>query len=139
MPVSLLNPIFGQFLIDTRSYQPIADDIRLVDELLDLMSQSHNNETSRAADFRSALENHYNIQLSAGPVHKTGYNTDGHLAVKDCFYLITECKNEVGSTRTDPFLQSAAYYYYSIVENGPHFPQSNLPCLHLCYAGKFIS
>ncbi|CAG8601399.1 8168_t:CDS:2 [Paraglomus brasilianum] len=46
MPVSLLNPIFGQFLIDTRSYQPIADDIRLVDELLDLMSRRHDNETS---------------------------------------------------------------------------------------------
>ena len=50
IPVTLLHPIFRQFLDNCDNHQPIAEDNNLVLELMGAMSNFFRDEDARAAD-----------------------------------------------------------------------------------------
>jgi len=92
----------------------------------------------RAAAFRDTLNRHYSTQLFAAHICDTGYITDGHALANNYPYLITECKNEIGNSGADPYLQGGLYYYEFMRKLSLDAPASTLPCLHIFYFGESI-
>jgi hypothetical protein len=62
IPVTLLHPVFGQFVDDTENLEPTAEDNRLVRDLAAVMSSFHDTETQRGDQIREKLFKS-NIQL----------------------------------------------------------------------------
>ncbi|CAG8604043.1 4687_t:CDS:2, partial [Paraglomus brasilianum] len=81
---------------------------------------------------------HYSTQLFAAHICDTGYITDGHALANNYPYLITECKNEIGNSGADPYLQGGLYYYEFMRKLSLDAPASTLPCLHIFYFGAFF-
>lgn len=103
------------------------------------MCKFHDKEADRSQVFRYLIWQRLRIKLNAAKVEGTGFETDGHASAGFYAYVNTECKNKIGSTLADPYLQSAIYYHHytkyvvDIVQN------SRFPCLHLYYFGKSSS
>ncbi|KAF8468174.1 hypothetical protein BDZ91DRAFT_848037 [Kalaharituber pfeilii] len=107
-PVTLLHPIFGEFVDECQNYKLTEVDIAFVLELSTEMSKIYDTEAERAKIFRP-----------------------------HCF-LITEAKREIGSTGSDPYLQAALYYQKFLDDPAAATPGSVLPCFHIFYFGLFL-
>ena len=135
-PITLLHPVFGQFVADSKNH-PLDPKIACFAlELATEMCKFYKSKGERAQAFRDLILERLDIELKAAKVEGTEFSTDGHAFVGFHVYVNTECKNEIGSTLADPCLQSAIYYHhhakYSV---GKKVQNSRFPCLHLYYFG----
>jgi len=135
-PITLLHPVFGQFVADSKNH-PLDPKIACFAlELATEMCKFYKSKGERAQSFRDLILERLDIELKAAKVEGTEFSTDGHAFVGFHVYVNTECKNEFGSTLADPCLQSAIYYHhhakYSV---GKKVQNSRFPCLHLYYFG----
>ncbi|KAI6095799.1 hypothetical protein EDD16DRAFT_1778249 [Pisolithus croceorrhizus] len=112
VPTVLLHPVFGQFIEDTKGIEVFAEDNRLVVELADAMSDLYKNESERVDKVQNVLKT-FDIHFAITIIKRTGYETDGDMAVKDYRYAIAEFKNEAGNTSGEPYFQSIGYYLES--------------------------
>ena len=105
-PVTLLHPIFGEFVDDCEIYKPTEVDNAFVLDLSTNMSEIYDTEAESAKVFRDLLYQYYCIQLYPADVPGTSYRTDGHASIGPYCFLITEAnaKNEIGSTGSDLYL-----------------------------------
>ena len=137
-PITLLHPIFGQF-VDNCNCLPTPESARFALDLATQMCSFYRDEGTRAHTFRELIYNRLGIQLYPAKVEGTEFITDGHASLGFHTYLNTECKNEIGSTPTDPYLQSAIYYHYHTKNSVQKVQNSRFPCLHIYYFGKCSS
>ncbi|CAG8625023.1 7287_t:CDS:2 [Paraglomus occultum] len=114
VPITLLHPIFRSFLQKLETYEPMSVDNAFVLDLSNSMSKWYEHERFRAAAFH------------------------GHALANNYPYLITGCKNEIGNSGADAYLQGGLYYYEFMHKLSLDAPASTLPCLHIFYFGAFF-
>ncbi|KAI6014933.1 hypothetical protein EDC04DRAFT_2608919 [Pisolithus marmoratus] len=104
VPTVLLHPVFGQFIEDTKEIEVSAEDNKLVIELADAMSDLYKNEAERIDKVETVLKT-FDIHFASTTIKRTGFQTDGDMAVKDYRYAIAEFKNEAGNTSGEPYFR----------------------------------
>ncbi|KAI6021983.1 hypothetical protein EDC04DRAFT_2575428 [Pisolithus marmoratus] len=137
VPTVLLHPVFGQFIEDTKEIEVSAEDNKLVVELADAMSDLYKNEAERIDRVETVL-NTFDIHFASTTIKRTGFQTDGDVAVKDYRYAIAEFKNEAGNTSGEPYFQSIGYYLESTRKEAVIMSSSPLPCFLLSFFGPYI-
>ena len=142
VPVTLMEPVFAQFVDDCQMYKPAEEDYRFVRMLSYEMSSFHHDEHQQMDMFRRRLSS-YGIKLEAGAVGSTRCVTDGHLTVENFAVVIAEGKNEIGAGGNDPFAQALMYYHHFIrnLESDKYNVarrRSVFPCFHIIVFGKFV-
>ena len=109
--VTLLQPVFGQFVNDRQYRTPTVDDNELVLLFLSAMSKFYIDESSRVAKFQEILMEH-SIMLMAS--ESSQCKMDGDLQWKGLCYIILEAKNELGGGSTEPLFKTMLYYLKSM-------------------------
>ncbi|CAG8759809.1 2693_t:CDS:2, partial [Ambispora leptoticha] len=137
IPVTLIHPVFGEFLDNCSKIIPTNADYDLVNSLSEEMADLYEEESKRNHRFLSLVEKYYGVQFST-QIRDTKYQTDGNLREGDFYYVNVESKNELGSGGAEPNIQSAYYYVEFVRSHSKNYPWSPLPCLHVCLAGPYI-
>ena len=130
IPVTLLHPVFGEFLDDIQTHESTAEDNKLVVDFSEAMADVYEKEMSRGAKIREVLGD-AGITLVGSVIEGTSYTTDGDMQHYPHRYVIAELKNEIGSKAAEPYAQAATYYLESTRKLAPHCPKSSLPCFLL--------
>ena len=102
------------------------------------MCKYYDHEAGRAQAFRDWIWERFGIKLEAAKVADTPFATDGHASVGFYVYVNTVCKNEIGSTPTNPCLKSAIFYHHHTRYSITKLQNSRFPCLHIYYFHKEI-
>jgi len=104
IPVTLLHPIFRQFVDNCRNHQPIQEDNNLALELTGAMSNFFPDEEERAAAFRHILTRH-GIPVSPATIRSKGleFYIYGSIANNGQLVAIVEVREEIGSKGTRMF------------------------------------
>ena len=136
IPVTLLHPVFGEFIDDCENYEPHKTDHDFVLKLQTAMSHIYADEKSRAKAIRDIFEL-YGIYLR--PTKIGNFETDGDMTSGRFVTLLAEFKNDVGWSGAKPYLQAALYYLEFTRKLAPKFSQSALPCLIMLVFGSFSS
>ncbi|KAG2068639.1 hypothetical protein BDR04DRAFT_1119621 [Suillus decipiens] len=93
--VTLLDPIFAQFMDNCRRHKITTEDSRFAAKLATVMSILYPDERHRMEAFRTMPQEN-GISLYAAAVGATGSITDGHLMAGKFVVVIYEGKNEIG-------------------------------------------
>ena len=131
IPVTLLEPIFAQFVDDCQNYEPTDDDHAFVAKLSHQMCNFYSTEPERLHDFRQIFQS-YGITLHNATV--------GHMLVGTHVRVILEGKNEIGSGGAEPFAEAMLYYrkFLRFVEDRENMFKEHkalLPCFHIICFG----
>jgi hypothetical protein len=128
LPLSLLHPIFGEFVDDAENYVPTPDDsdVPFFLEFVQAMANIYKLENDRKDTVLSIFENH---KMYIKPTSIRKYKTDGDLSSGKFRCLIFEFKGEIGSLGAEPFLQAILYYLEATRELAVKHRNSVLPCI----------
>ena len=139
IPVTLLHPIFRQFVDNCKSHQPIQEDNNLVLELMGAMSDFFPNEKARAARLRAILTKH-GIPVHTSTITSKDHHfpTDGAVSINGHLVAIIEVKGEIGSTGAEPYAQVILYYSHSNAVKSQEFSQFNFPSLLITVFGQIL-
>lgn len=136
-PITLLHPIFGQFMDDCENHKPTVQDNMLVSELSTTISNFYADEDGRAQHIREIFAKHGGIHLVRTKIEGTKYETDGDISHCDFRFVIIEIKNEFGYSGAEPFLQAIRYYLESTRRHAAMMQGSVLPCLIVINCGLY--
>ncbi|KIL58321.1 hypothetical protein M378DRAFT_86656, partial [Amanita muscaria Koide BX008] len=142
IPVTLLHPIFGQFIDDCDNYKPTAKDNAFVLELSTAMTQFYQDETDQANRIRQVFRDKYDIDFLQTVIEGTTHSTDGDEGDtnrRNLPFALIEFKNDVGSKESEPFVQSVLRYLESTRKQAPEMPCSVLPCMIINVFGPHMS
>lgn len=132
IPVTLLHPVFPQFLDDCETCEVSAGDNGFALELSLAMSKSYEDEKTRAEEIRRLFER-WGLCFTVSTTHH-GYSTDGDLSVDNHRYTIAEIKNEVTGLGADPYNQ-AILYYFEWTRDIAALENTCLPCMLILLFG----
>jgi len=123
---------------DCESFKPTPEDKAFLNEFVVAMSSFYDSETQRQWKilelFRDA-----EIVLQPQKIIGTDYTTDGSAFFASHFlYILAELKNEIGSTKSEPYLQAVLYYLEATRSHVSKYLTSGLPCIILLIYGMFI-
>ncbi|TDL24163.1 hypothetical protein BD410DRAFT_896881 [Rickenella mellea] len=138
IPVTLLHPVFGQFVDAVETYEPTSADKAFVRALAIAMSDIYTNEGDRASAFRGIIADHWGIKLSAARSERTSFITDGHFDVGKFLTLLTEATNDIGAKGAEPFYQCVQYHAAAHRNLPNSLKIVPLPCLHIVCFGPCI-
>ncbi|KAG1904999.1 uncharacterized protein F5891DRAFT_1183658 [Suillus fuscotomentosus] len=134
VPITLLEPIFAEFVDDCQNHQPTVRDNDVVLQLSEKMASFYPNELARMNTFRQVLRD-YGIILNASMVGSTGCTMDGHLLStnRQFVLMIIEGKNEIGSGAAEPFMEAMLYYRKFMEDSKIEMARlrSFIPCIHI--------
>ncbi|KIJ63839.1 hypothetical protein HYDPIDRAFT_29189, partial [Hydnomerulius pinastri MD-312] len=105
IPVTLLHPVFGQFLDDCETRETTAEDNAFAMEFSIAMSNFYLDEQERAQEIRNVFSA-WDLDFTCSNVGDAEYMTGGDISVNDYRYAIAEFKNEVCSTGAEPYAQA---------------------------------
>lgn len=97
LPVTLLHHVFGEFVDGCETYQTIAAT------LSGGMGGYPAAEDDRGKILKIVSE-YLELSITPTAIHNTPYATDGSLVIENNCLVISEAKNEVGSTGAEPFV-----------------------------------
>ncbi|KAG2095268.1 uncharacterized protein F5147DRAFT_584655 [Suillus discolor] len=141
VPITLLEPIFAEFVDDCQKYEPTVHDNDFVLQLSEKMATFYPNELTRMNTFRQVLRD-YGIILNASMVGSTGCTMDGHLLSTNGQFvlMIIEGKNEIGSGAAEPFMEAMLYYRKFMEDSKIEMARlrSFIPCIHIIVFGACI-
>ncbi|KAG2336544.1 hypothetical protein BDR05DRAFT_1063613 [Suillus weaverae] len=141
VPVTLLEPIFADFVDDCQNHQPTVVDNDFIRELSEKMSSFHTDELARMNTFRQVLRD-YGISLNASMVDSTKCTTDGHLLSANGKFVqvMVKGQNEIGSGGAEPFLEAMLYYrkFMENLKDEVAGLRSFIPCIHIMVFGACI-
>ncbi|KAG1767473.1 hypothetical protein EV702DRAFT_1146694 [Suillus placidus] len=141
VPVTLLEPIFAEFMDDCQNHQQTACDNEFVRQLSENMSSFYSDELTRMSVFRQVLHD-YGIIFDASIVNSTKCTTVGRLLSTNGKFMqvIVEGKNEIGSGDAEPFAEAMLYYRKFIEDSKIEIVRlrSVLPCIHIVVFGACI-
>ncbi|KAG0697573.1 hypothetical protein DFH29DRAFT_811543 [Suillus ampliporus] len=144
VPVTLLHPIFAEFVDDCRDLKPTHLDYRFVRELSEKMCMFFSDENARMEAFRTQLADSYDIALYNAGIGATAYSTDGHLMIGGKFIaVIAKGKKEIGSGGSEPFVEAMCCQreFMKFLHKKPfHIDKlrSVFPCFHIIVFGACI-
>ncbi|KAG1796018.1 uncharacterized protein HD556DRAFT_1471426, partial [Suillus plorans] len=131
VPVTLLEPIFAEFVDNCQNHQSMVYDNELVWRLSEKMSCFYPDELSRMNVFRHVLR-------QCGII----LNSDGHLLSSDGMFVqvILEGKNEIGSDGAEPFAEAMLYHRKFMQDSKVELAKlwSVMPCIHIIVFGACI-
>jgi hypothetical protein len=138
IPVTLLHPIFRQFVDNCENHQPIQEDNKLVLELVGAMSNFFPKENVRAAELHNILTTH-GIPVVTSTITSKGrdFYTNGDVAVNDHLVAIIEVKGEIGSGGAEPYAQAIMYYAHSNAAKSEN-SKFNFPSLLITVFGQTL-
>jgi hypothetical protein len=113
IPVTLLHPIFRQFIDNCARHVPTTDDNKLVLEFSSEISKFYDSEVRQVEVFREML-NKYGISLRGGYIEGTLFITNVATCHGTLCYVLAELKNELCSGGADPLFKVALYYIHSV-------------------------
>jgi hypothetical protein len=134
VPITLLHPVFGQFVDDRQNHIPTKEDNDFVLSLSREMSKFYIDEKARATEFRKILMEH-GIMLAASEIEGSLCRTDGDLRWKGLCYVILEAKNELGGGGAEPLFEALLYYLKSMRKRSEEEECPRLPCLIIYLSG----
>ncbi|KAG2029989.1 hypothetical protein BDR03DRAFT_879427 [Suillus americanus] len=142
IPTTLLHPVFGQFIDDSRTHTITEEDNRLVDELANVMSALYGAENERVDAVSKVLAGYGLGFLVKCKVKGTVYETDAEMSV-DVHnnrhpFVISEFKNEAATSSSEPYMQALAYYLESTRGFASKMSRSALPCFLLIIFGPYL-
>ena len=139
IPVTLLHPIFRQFIDNCKNHQPMQEDNKLVLELMGAMSNFFPDENARAAELRAILTRH-GIPVVTSTITSKGHHfpTDGAVAINGHLVAIIEVKREIGSKGAEPYAQVILYYSHSNATKSQEFLEFNFPSLLITVFGQTL-
>ncbi|KAG1901794.1 uncharacterized protein F5891DRAFT_1187269 [Suillus fuscotomentosus] len=141
VPITLLEPIFAEFVDDCQKYEPTVHDNDFVLQLSEKMASFYPNELTWMNTFWQVLRD-YGIILNASMVGSTGCTTDGHLLStnRQFVLMIIEGKNEIGSGAAKPFMEAMLYYHKFMEDSKIEMARlrSFIPCIHIIVFGACI-
>lgn len=135
IPVTLLHPVFSQFLDNVKNHNPTREDNTLAQGLSHAMSIIYADEGRRGEAVRDVLLK-AGFGLVQSKIEGTKFETDGDLQHDGHRYVIAEMKNEACASHAEPKAQLAAYYLESTRKAATRHPQAPLPCLLLDMTGE---
>jgi hypothetical protein len=128
IPITLLHPVFNEFIEDCQTHQPTQEDNALALELSSAMSGFFKGEKARQTQFIRILGKH-GIHITPAEIVGTSYCTDGDMRLNGYPYLIVEIKLEMGSKGSEPVFQPAIYYVTHLRTQEHLNPHFAYPCL----------
>src|SRR5262245_46724002 len=134
VPLTLLHPVFGQFVDDCQKTRLTAADYNIAKVLREKMSAFYPHEGERRGEICKALQE-YGIEVHPGPIAGTEHKTDGHVCTRDGPILIMEAKNDIGWKGAEPNLQLALYFRIFCHKLGLFGDDSCHPCFVIFVAG----
>ncbi|KAG1766754.1 hypothetical protein EV702DRAFT_789503 [Suillus placidus] len=141
VPVTLLEPIFAEFVDDCQNHQPTACDNEFVRQLSENMSSFYSDELTRMSVFWQVLRD-YGITFNTSIVNSTKCTAVGRLLSTNGKFMqvIVEGKNEIGSGDAEPFAEAMLYYRKFIEDSKIEMVRlrSVLPCIHIIVFGACI-
>ncbi|OJA11314.1 hypothetical protein AZE42_08595 [Rhizopogon vesiculosus] len=140
VPVTLLEPIFAQFVDDCREYQPTAKDSQFIRGLSEEMCKYYGSPDERVYAFRQIFR-YLNIKLTADTIGSSKWSTDGHL-LSTCgkfAVVVVVGNNEIGSGSGDPFAQAMMYYRMTMEDSWAEITnlRSIVPSFLIIVFGEF--
>jgi hypothetical protein len=138
IPVTLLHPIFRQFVNNCENYQPIQEDNKLVLELMGAMSNFFPKDNVRAAEVRNILTmNGIPVATSVITSKDHVFRTDGAVAVNDHLVAIIDVKGEIGSEGAEPYAQLIMHYAHCNAAKSEN-SKFNFPSLLITVFGQTL-
>jgi hypothetical protein len=137
IPVTLLHPIFGEFIDDCETHLPTRQDNSFALKLSTTMSSIYENEETWVEDFCGVLKD-FGIVMVPTQVNRKFY-TDGDIQYNSHHYRILKGKMEIGSKGAKPLFQAGWYYQYSAKEASVESEGSCHPCLLVYLFGLSIT
>ncbi|KAG1895096.1 uncharacterized protein F5891DRAFT_984546 [Suillus fuscotomentosus] len=141
VPITLLEPIFAEFVDDCQNRQPTVRDNNVVLQLSEKMAAFYPTELARMNTFRQVLRD-YGIILNASMVGLTGCTMDRHLLStnRQFVLMIIEGKNEIGCGAAKPFMEAMLYYRKFMEDSKVEIARlrSFIPCIHIIVFGACI-
>jgi hypothetical protein len=134
IPVTLLHPIFGQFVDDCAKCVPTPDDNNLVLELSYEMSKFYEKESDRGSMFIDILSEH-GIRLSNSDFDRAAHTAKVKVRHEDIYYVVGDTGNEYFGG-ADPLLRAVSHYVYSVKKLSEDDVDARLPCLLIYMFGK---
>ena len=130
VPVTLLEPIFSQFVDDCRGYEPTGEDSCFVLELSRQMSHSYFSLKEQMETFRGLFSSY------------TATADSTQFVVGKFLAAIAVGTNEIGTDNNDPFAQGLICYHQFIeqLDNSADKVtelRSVIPCFHIVVFSKF--
>jgi len=142
IPVTLLHPVFGQFVDDCKTVMPTADDNQFVGWLANVMSDVYQNDAQRLEAVHEVFKEAHLGFIIYQKIPGTNYEMDASLSVYDPElppYFIAEFKNEVTTSMSKPCMQTVSYYLEATKTRAPILSKSALPCFLLEVFGWYSS
>ena len=115
LPLSLLHPIFGEFLNDAENLVPKSDDIQFLFSFVQAMANIYKLEDGRKEILLTVFDDH---KIPIKPTMIGRFTTDGDLSFGSFRFLISEFKNEIRSKAAEPFFQAILYFLPLAVGSG---------------------
>lgn len=141
IPITLLHPIFARFTEDCESIIPTAEDNELALELLNTMPNLFPYESDRISAIREVF-GQFELTIKRDGIPNTRYELDGCLTgANKSFYLLMEGKNEMNTTKSEPYFELCFYY---VEANREYFEKnfesnSRRPCLLMIITGTYVA
>ena len=133
IPLSLLHPVFGQFMDDFCNAVPTYDEQLLALKLVNVMTPIYDEERARQYAIRNVFKSS-GINLRRTKIDD--HVSDGDVSFQGMRYLIAELRDELGSGfGSEPYLQGCVYYLESTRSDAMKHTFSPLPCLLMLIFG----
>ena len=138
IPLTLLHPIFAQFVDDCEHSQPSHQINKFTFKFANSMSKFYPNESARENELKNCFSE-LGIIFEKVKISGTRYEIDA--GIEDNRFLIVcgEIKNDPAKNAADPFLQATLYYLERTRVLAPIFPSSTLPVLIVICSGALLN
>ena len=136
LPLSLLHPIFGEYVDDADNCVPTPDDVQFLLAFVKAMANVYERESDRRKTILTIFDDH---KIPIKPTMIGDFTTDGDLSIGNYRFLIAEFKNEIGSKGAEPFFQSILYFLEATRKLATRHVNSVLPCIIVLIFGSWFS
>ncbi|KAJ3499972.1 hypothetical protein NLJ89_g9993 [Agrocybe chaxingu] len=136
LPLSLLHPIFGEYVDDAENYVPTTDDVKFFLAFVQAMANIYKREDGRQETLLTIFDDH---KIPIKPTMIGRFTTDGDLSIGKFRFLIAEFKNEIGSTAAEPFFQAILYFLEATRKLATQHLNSVLPCMIVLIFGPYVA
>ena len=133
LPLSLLHPVFGEYIDDAENYVPTPDDVKFFLAFVQAMANIYRVEEGRQKTLLGVFNEH---QVHIKPTMIDRFTTDGDLSIGAFRSLIAEFKNEIGSKAAEPYFQATLYFLEATRKLATQHLNSVLPCIIVLIFGS---
>ncbi|KAF8157793.1 hypothetical protein B0H34DRAFT_844095 [Crassisporium funariophilum] len=136
LPLSLLHPIFGEYVDDADNCVPTPDDVQFLLAFVKAMANIYERESDRRKTILTIFDDH---KIPIKPTMIGDFTTNGDLSIGNYRFLIAEFKNEIGSKGAEPFFQAILSFLEATRKLATQHLNSVLPCIIVLIFGPYVA